>query len=143
MGKKTMIRTMVFDAVIENLYPILDIVDAELAGIHSEQTLLADIHVCVEEIFVNIASYAYGDTIGQVEMELEVTEDIFRMVFGDSGIPYNPLDKAAPDTTLSAEERSIGGLGIFMIKEMMDTVTYEYKENQNWLCITKNIRQTK
>lgn len=143
MGKKTMIRTMVFDAVIENLYPILDIVDAEFAGIHSEQTLLADIHVCVEEIFVNIASYAYGDTIGQVEMELEVTEDTFRMVFGDSGIPYNPLDKAAPDTTLSAEERSIGGLGIFMIKEMMDTVTYEYKENQNWLCITKNIRQTK
>lgn len=138
-----MIRTMVFDAVIENLYPILDIVDTELTGINSNQALLADIHVCVEEIFVNIASYAYCDTIGQVEIELEVTEDTFRMLFRDSGIPYNPLDKAAPDTTLSAEERDIGGLGIFMIKEMMDTVTYEYKENKNWLCITKNIRQTK
>lgn len=138
-----MIRTIVVDAVIENLYPILDIVDEELSGINPDQTLSADIHICVEEIFVNIASYAYSDTIGQVEMELEVTEDTFWMCFCDSGRPYNPLEKAAPDITLSATERGIGGLGIFMIKEMMDIVTYEYKENKNWLYITKNIRQTK
>ncbi len=138
-----MIRTMVVDAVIENLYSILDIVDEELSGINPDQTLLADIHVCVEEIFVNIASYAYSDTTGQVRIELEVTEDIFRMLFCDSGCPYNPLEKSAPDITLSASERSIGGLGIFMVKEMMDTVTYEYKENKNWLYIMKNIRQKK
>ncbi len=135
-----MIRTMIFDAVIENLYSILDIVDEELSGVNPDQALLADIHVCVEEIFVNIASYAYRDTVGRVEMELEVTENTFRMLFCDSGSPYNPLEKSAPDITLSATERNVGGLGIFMVKEMMDIVTYEYKENKNWLYITKNIR---
>ena len=138
-----MIRTMVFDAVIENLYSVLDIVDEELLRITPDPALTADIHICVEEIFVNIASYAYSDAIGQVEMELEVTEDVFRMLFCDSGCPYNPLERSAPDITLSATDRSIGGLGIFMVKEMMDIVTYEYKENKNWLYIMKNIRQTK
>ena len=76
-------------------------------------------------------------------MELEVTEDVFRMLFCDSGCPYNPLERSAPDITLSATDRSVGGLGIFMVKEMMDIVTYEYKENKNWLYIMKNIRQTK
>lgn len=143
MGKTDMIRRMKVDAVIENLYPILDAIDEELARLEPEPAFIADIHVCVEEIFVNIASYAYGDTTGQVEVELEVTEDRFAILFVDSGLPYNPLERATPDITLSASERSVGGLGIYMVKEMMDVVTYEYKEKKNWLHMMKNTREIK
>lgn len=137
---KNMIKTMVFDAAIENLYPILTVVDEEVSKINGDKAVISDINICIEEIFVNIVSYAYRDTIGQVEMKLEITDDTFHMLFCDSGIPYNPLERANPDTTLSASERSIGGLGIFMVKEMMDSVTYEYKEKRNCLQITKKIQ---
>lgn len=134
-----MMRTMEYDAVIENLYPMLDVVDGEVSKVNADSTLLADINVCIEEIFVNIVSYAYCGTIGKVEVRLEITEDTFRMLFCDSGVPYNPLERADPDITLSAQERSVGGLGILMVKEMMDFVTYEYKEKKNCLQITKKI----
>ena len=134
-------KTMTVDATIENLYPILDVVDEELAKVNCDKTLIADINVCIEEIFVNIASYAYGENTGQAEIDLEITKKEFIMVFRDSGTPYNPLARANPDIELSAEERGIGGLGIFMVKEMMDSVTYEYKEKKNCLRITKNIPQ--
>lgn len=137
---KNMIKTMVFDAAIENLYPILTVVDEEVSKINRDKAVISDINICIEEIFVNIVSYAYSDTIGQVEMKLEITDGTFHMLFCDSGIPYNPLERANPDTTLSASERSIGGLGIFMVKEMMDSVTYEYKEKRNCLQITKKIQ---
>lgn len=61
------------------------------------------------------------------------------ITFSDSGKPYNPLEKPDPDVTLSAEERSIGGLGIFMVKKSMDDMRYEYKDGQNILTITKRL----
>ena len=134
-------KTMTLDATIENLYPILDVVDEELARVDCDKEFISNINICVEEIFVNIASYAYGENIGKAKIGLEITEKEFIMVFCDSGTPYNPLARANPDIELSAEERDIGGLGIFMVKEMMDSVTYEYKEKKNCLRITKNIPQ--
>lgn len=134
-----MIKTMVYDAILENLYPILDVVEEEVSKVNSDRALLADINVCIEEIFVNIVSYAYCGTIGKIEVRLEITGDTFRMLFCDSGVPYNPLERDNPDITLPAQERSVGGLGILMVKEMMDSVTYEYKEKKNCLQITKKI----
>lgn len=98
------------------------------------------IEVAVEEIFVNIASYAYAPETGEAEIEAGVTDGVLTMVFRDNGIPYDPLAKPDPDITLSAEERQIGGLGIFMVKKSMDNMTYRYVNGQNVLTIEKAIR---
>ena len=94
------------------------------------------LEICMEEIFVNIASYAYGEQTGMAFITEEVTNNSISLCFRDKGIPYDPLAKEDPDTTLSAEEREIGGLGIFMVKTMMDSVMYEYKDGFNCLTMT-------
>ena len=101
----------------------------------------SQIDVAVEEIFVNIASYAYGDETGKVVLKIKIDNDPKKAVitFMDSGIPYDPLAKEDPDVTLSAEERQIGGLGIFMTKQFMDELEYEYTDGQNVLTLKKNI----
>lgn len=97
------------------------------------------IEVSVEEIFVNIANYAYAPMTGTAVICVEVLDDPhgFSITFIDSGKPFNPLGKEDPDVTLSADERDIGGLGIYMTKKMMDDVSYEYKDGRNILRITK------
>ena len=99
------------------------------------------IDVAVEEIFVNIASYAYTPEVGMVTIQVEILDDPERaeITFIDKGIPYNPLAKEDPDTTLSAEERQIGGLGIYMVKKSMDAMRYEHTDGQNILTLVKNI----
>ena len=97
--------------------------------------------VAIEEVFVNVAHYAYGGKDGDVEFDLSFDKAnrnvIFRMI--DSGIPFDPLKKADPDITLSADEREIGGLGIFITKKTMDVVTYAYEDNKNVLTMIKKI----
>ena len=97
--------------------------------------------VAVEEIFVNIAHYAYGGNPGEAVIGLDVIPNpkSCRIVFRDRGVPYNPLEKTDPDITLSAEEREIGGLGIYMVKQSMDKVEYRYEDGYNILTIEKNI----
>lgn len=97
------------------------------------------IETAVEEIFVNIASYAYGDASGECTLNMEITENPRAMIltFRDSGVPFDPLAKEDPDVTLSAEERQIGGLGIYMVRKTMDEVIYEYKDGQNVLTMKK------
>ena len=98
------------------------------------------IDVAVEEIYVNIASYAYGDAEGEAIIRAGVTDapKSVEITFIDSGTPYDPLKKEDPDVTLSADKRPIGGLGIFMVKKSMDDMIYEYKDGQNCLTIKKN-----
>lgn len=95
------------------------------------------IDVAFEEIFVNIAHYAYPDGEGKAKLEVEACPEFVEITFIDSGIPYDPLAKADPDITLSAEERQIGGLGIFMTKKLMDEIHYKYENNQNILTMKK------
>ena len=103
--------------------------------------MTADIHICVEEIFVNIAHYAYGGKSGEAVINLDIEQNpkCCRVTFQDRGVPYNPLAKADPDITLSAEERQIGGLGIYMVKQSMDHVEYRYEDGCNILTIEKKI----
>ena len=96
--------------------------------------------LALEEMFVNIANYAYGGKDGDAEVIFEREGDNVTITLKDSGIPYNPLAKADPDTTLSAEQRQIGGLGIFLVKKNMDEVFYEYENNQNIFKMTKKIK---
>ena len=98
------------------------------------------VNVAIDELFSNIAYYAY-EAEGDATVRVEIIEESMEIVltFLDNGIPYNPLEKEDPDTTLSAEEREIGGLGIFMVKKTMDDVKYEYKDGQNILKIVKKM----
>lgn len=98
------------------------------------------LQLVVEEVVVNIVSYAYPDDAdGEVTITVSVTPSAIEFSFTDSGVPFNPLEKEDPDTTLSADERPIGGLGIFLVKQMMDDVRYRYEDGQNILTAIKNL----
>ena len=99
------------------------------------------IDIAIDELFGNIVHYAYNPEVGPVTVRVEVTEDplAVSITFIDNGVPYDPLAKTDPDVTLSAEEREIGGLGIFMVKKSMDEISYEYRSGQNILTIKKNM----
>ena len=88
------------------------------------------IDIAIDELFGNIAHYAYNPEVGEATVRIEVIEDPLAVVitFIDNGVPYDPLKREDPDTTLSAEEREIGGLGIYLVKKSMDEITYEYKD---------------
>jgi len=97
--------------------------------------------IAVEELFINIASYAYRPVDGPVTIQIDFKEDTASVVFIDGGRPYNPWEREDPDITLSAEERDIGGLGVYMVKQSMNNVDYVYEDGKNILTIEKNIQE--
>ena len=101
--------------------------------------LMNKIDLAIEEIFVNIAHYAYNPKVGETWISASFTDNVLTVIFKDKGKPFNPIAKEDPDITLSAEERDIGGLGIFLTKKFMDSVDYEYKDEHNILTIRKKI----
>ena len=103
-----------------------------------DEMILNQIDLAVEEIFVNIAHYS-GSAEAIINTSFE--NDKLEVTFSDSGVPFNPLAKPDPDITLNAEEREIGGLGIYLTKKFMDTVSYEYKDGMNCLRIIKSVHQ--
>ena len=128
------------EATKENLLKVNEFVEMNLEKIECPMKAMMQISVAVEEIYINIASYAYGDAIGQAEILLDTdTAGQVSITFMDSGTPYDPLAKEDPDITLSAEERGIGGLGIFMVKKSMDDVQYKYEDGKNILTLVKKI----
>lgn len=138
-------KELVVKSLTDNLDDVIEFVDKELEGCACSAKTLTQINVAVEELFVNIAHYAYGDETGLATIRVELSEDrnAVMITFIDSGKPYDPLAKPDPDTTLSVEERQIGGLGIFMVKKSMDDVTYEYKDGKNILTIKKYLMSDK
>lgn len=127
-------------AVVEKLPELLAFIEQQLEEVGCPLKTQMEIAVAAEEVFVNIASYAYAPGTGAVTVRIEISDDpaAATITFSDSGIPFDPLKKADPDVTLSAEEREIGGLGIFMTKKIMDDVTYTYRDGQNILTLKKN-----
>ena len=130
-----------FDAAVDQLDEVLAFVTDQLDQLDCPPKHRIQIEVAVEELFVNIASYAYRPGTGTADVTVEAFENpkAVEITFKDSGVPYDPLAKQDPDISLSADERQIGGLGIFMVKKTMDDMRYEYKDNQNVLTIRKVI----
>ena len=126
------------EARVDNLYQITDYVEEELEAIGISQEHITGICIAIEEVYVNIASYAYKDEVGMVDLEIDTNDSSIKIKFVDTGEQYNPLEKADPDINLPPEEREQGGLGIFMIKNIMDAVEYEYKDKKNILTLTKH-----
>ena len=129
------------DALVSNLDQVLAFVDGQLETMDCSMKAQMQIDVAVEEIYVNIANYAYAPETGKAYISVRPDPENASVTieFRDNGIPFDPLAKADPDVTLSAEERKIGGLGIYMVKKSMDKMTYEYKNKQNILKLTKNL----
>ena len=128
-------------ATVENIEVVTDFVNEQLEALDCPMKAQMQIDIAIDELFGNIAHYAYNPEVGSATVRVEVNENPLAVVitFIDKGVPYDPLAKEDPDTTLSAEERKIGGLGIFMVKKTMDEITYEYKDGQNILAIKKNL----
>lgn len=130
-----------FPAKTDALADVLGFVEEMLESFDCPMKVQIALTVAIEEVFVNIARYAYGDSAGNVTLDIGFDEGSRTVTFcmTDSGVPFDPLKKPDPDITLSAEERDLGGLGIFITKKTMDTVTYAYENGMNKLTLSKKI----
>ena len=127
---------LIIEARIENLDAVLDFVNGQLGDCPPK--VQNKIGIAVDEVFSNIARYAYHPEAGDVEIRITVAGDI-TIEFEDSGIAYDPLAAGQPDITLPAEERELGGLGIFIVKNIMDSVEYRREGEKNILTIKKGL----
>ena len=134
-------KELTIAATVENIEVVTDFVNQQLEELACPMNAQMQIDIAIDELFSNIAHYSYNPEIGQATVRVEVMENplAVSITFIDNGVPYDPLSKEDPDLTLSAEERQIGGLGIYMVKKSMDEITYEYKDGQNILSIKKCI----
>ncbi len=134
-------KELTIDARVENIEAVTDFVNAELEAMDCPMKAQMQIDVAIDELFGNISNYAYNPEVGPATVRVEVLKSPLSVVitFIDGGVPYDPLKKADPNVTLSAEEREIGGLGIFLVKKTMDDISYEYKDGKNILKIKKHI----
>lgn len=136
-------KTRMISAQIEKLDNAFALVDECLESVECSEKAEYHVRVSVEEIFTNIASYAYGPGGGEVEISCWTNgadgEKTIWICFKDRGIPYNPLAKPDPGLAVSIEERQIGGLGIYMVKNLMDYTDYRYEDGYNILTIGKNL----
>ena len=132
--------TLTLLATDENLEAVNDFIHGQLPEDCSAKVLY-QIDLAVEEIYVNIAHYAYAPEKGDVQVDCTVTgtPPVMKISFTDRGKHFDPLAKEDPDITLSAEERGIGGLGIFLTKKFMDNVDYRWEDGQNILTFSKQL----
>ena len=129
------------EASVTNIPAVTDFVNAILEELDCPIKARLQIDVAIDELFSNIAQYAYAPGTGPATVRVETVQDPRAVIltFIDRGVPYDPLAAEDPDITAPAEERSIGGLGVFLVKKTMDDVRYEYREGQNILRIMKRM----
>ena len=134
-------KELTITATVENIGTVTDFVNEQLEALDCPMKAQMQIDIAIDELFGNIAHYAYHPEVGNATVRVEVTEEPLAVIvtFIDKGMPYDPLKAAEPDITLSAEERNLGGLGIYMVKKSMDEITYEYKDGKNILSIKKKL----
>ena len=134
-------KELTVHATVESLQAVTDFVDAQLEAVDCSMKAQTQIDIAIDELFANIAHYAYGEGTGDTTVRFDFDEAtrMASITFVDSGVPFDPTEKADPDVTLSAEERAIGGLGIFMVKKTMDKMEYSYENGFNILTIHKTV----
>ena len=127
-------KSITVEAKIENVDKVTEFVNEVLEEKDCPLKVQMQLDVAIDEIFGNIAYYAYGKGSGNATIQIEIT-----LIFIDQGTPYNPLENKDPDITLDIEDREIGGLGIFLVKKTMDELSYEYVDGQNILTMKKEL----
>jgi anti-sigma regulatory factor (Ser/Thr protein kinase) len=131
-------KSISLQAKIENLEEVIDFITTELKATECSMKLQNQIILATEEVFTNIAHYAYTPNIGNVEIRITTSDEVI-IEFEDTGKPYNPLENIDPDVSLGPEKRDVGGLGIFLVKKTMDSVEYKHYDNKNLLVIRKKL----
>lgn len=126
-------------AKAENMEEVMAFVDGELEAHNCSTKARTQLDVAVDELFSNIAHYAYGEETGEAVIRMEFPDGYAEITFLDHGIPYNPLERPNPDVTLPADKRQIGGLGVYIVKKSMDSVSYRYENGENILTIRKKL----
>ena len=134
-------KELTVDAVLENIPSVTAFIDGQLEALDCSMKAQMQIDVAIDELFSNIARYAYPDGPGKVTVGIEFDEEnrMCSVVFSDEGIPFDPLAQQAPDTSLPLMDRPVGGLGIFLVKKTMDAVEYRHENGRNILTIRKRI----
>ena len=122
-----------------NLENVLAFINTILENNDCPRKIQMQIDIAVEEIYVNVAHYAYFPEEGDVLIKCGVCDGEAVVSFEDNGTPYDPLKKPDPDVSLPADERQIGGLGIYMVKQSMDSVHYDYKHGRNVFTLKKKL----
>lgn len=133
-------KQLVVESKIENVDLVLEFVNSFLDEMNVLPKIKNQLGIAIDEIYSNVAYYAYKNNTSPITIEIDMLNDTFIMRFIDSGIPFNPLEKEDPDINLDIEERKAGGLGIYIVKQMMDSMEYAYLNKQNILTIKKNIK---
>ena len=135
-------QSITLEATVENIAQVTAFVEEQLEAMACPLRAQMQIDVAIDEIFCNIARYAYAPGTGEATVCVESVEDgkAVEITFIDSGVPYDPLNAPEPDVTLSAEERSVGGLGIFLVKKTMDGMDYAYENGRNILRLRKRLQ---
>ncbi|MBO4509830.1 MAG: ATP-binding protein [Lachnospiraceae bacterium] len=134
-------KELKLEAKTENLQDVLDFIDGALESVDCPMKIQMQIDVAVEEMYVNVAHYAYAPETGEVTITIDVESTPGKAVITltDRGVPFDPTAKEDPDVTLSAAERQIGGLGIYMVKKSMDSLEYAYENDSNIVTLTKTL----
>lgn len=125
-------------ATLDNLNTVNAFVETELEASQCPMRTAMKIMVALEELYVNVANYAYGEETGDVTVQVDAQPGRMQIRLLDNGMAYDPVANPEPDITLSADERQIGGLGVYMVKKSMDVFTYQRTNNQNMVLIEKH-----
>jgi anti-sigma regulatory factor (Ser/Thr protein kinase) len=139
-ARPTIERRLTLPNDIETIPQLNEFIDniAEEAGLDMSFTM--SLNLALEEAVVNVMTYAYPEgTAGMVDIDIKTNGEQLTCVLSDSGTPFDPTQTPDADTTLSAEERPIGGLGIFLVRQIMDDISYQYVDNKNVLTLTKTL----
>ena len=134
-------KEITIPAAIGNIAGAVDFVNEALEAVEAGIKAQTQIDVAMDEILSNVALYAYPGGAGEVTVrfDFDPATRVVEITFTDHGIPYNPMEKTDPDVTLPAEERMVGGLGIFLVKKTMDAMDYENRDGMNILRIRKTV----
>lgn len=137
-------KELKIEATIDNLAQVFRFLADSMESCNVDPKVKRQIKLCVEELFVNIAHYAYDPDVGMAKISIDTVTDekgTPRMIisFSDKGRPYDPLSAPEPDIEAELDDRRIGGLGVFLVKSAMDSVEYEHRDGQNITTIEKEL----
>ncbi|MBR4501304.1 MAG: ATP-binding protein [Clostridia bacterium] len=134
-------KEMTLEAKIENIPRVTAFIDEQLEALDCPMKAQMQIDVAIDELFGNISHYAYAPGTGEATVGFDFDEaaGMISVVFSDRGVPFDPLGRIDPDINAPAQERAIGGLGIFLVKKTMDSMEYRYENGKNVLTIKKKI----
>ena len=137
-------KERIFEARKNGLTDVLAFLEGELEKVNCDMKTQTALCIAMEEIFINIANYAYPEGGGAAKIAIDADEEtcVVTILVCDTGIAFDPLKRADPDVTQSAEQREVGGLGIFIVKKMMDSIAYVRENGENRLTMTKRWKET-